>query len=109
MFTAESISTSPELYFSRVATGVSWAALYVDAVNMPVTWSSLPVARWAHVHVQAAAPFHSAITVFARKTPQPGINNFLVGSLASLYLWGRPLFLSEVRSSSLYPAHNRVL
>jgi hypothetical protein len=41
VFTAESISTSPELYFSRVATGVSWAALYVDAVNMPVMWSSL--------------------------------------------------------------------
>ena len=90
--------TSPELYLSGVSAGVGWASLHVDAVGSPVRWSSLPVGRWAHVHLQAHAPFHTAVTLFARKT---GAGTGLAGSLASVYLWGRPLLPTELQVVAL--------
>jgi hypothetical protein len=91
-------SNSAELYLSRASVGIGWASLHVDAVALPMDWSSLPVGGWAHVHLQAHWAFHTAITLFARKA---GAGTGLAGALASVYLWGRVLLPTELQLVAL--------
>ncbi|KAK3238034.1 hypothetical protein CYMTET_51927 [Cymbomonas tetramitiformis] len=86
-------------YFSNSAQGSIWANLYIDAATQRISWNSLPVDTWAHVHLETVTRFEDNINFMSRTasgdTDYPPYG-CLKGSLATVYLWDRQLSQSEI-------------
>eukprot|EP00854_Cymbomonas_tetramitiformis_P007638 gene7638-9097_t len=70
-----------------------WESLYIDAVQVPLEWSSMPEDQWTHFHLETATPIDDALVLMCTKT---GVNCFH-GSIAEYYLWNNTVSLEHLQ------------
>ncbi|KAK3277947.1 hypothetical protein CYMTET_14083 [Cymbomonas tetramitiformis] len=85
-------------FFSSSSIGSDWAEIYVDGQPADLSFGSIPLGRWAHLHIVSSRPFKDDMTLMARSTggdDQYSLN-CLRGRVSEAYVWDRVLSAEEV-------------
>ncbi|KAK3287837.1 hypothetical protein CYMTET_4673 [Cymbomonas tetramitiformis] len=81
----------PEGLFSTSTSGLLWERLFVDGVSMEVSFESLPIGVWTHLHFEAHHAFSDDLNFMSHVVE--GDVDYHVGNLkgllAEVYLWDR--------------------
>ncbi|KAK3285785.1 hypothetical protein CYMTET_6625 [Cymbomonas tetramitiformis] len=108
--------------FSNRRVGELWQTLYVDGTVSELTWSSIPIGQWVHVHAETVHVFKDDMNFMSATTTNsyynvnythsqdmfiPQGSGCLTGRLASVYFWDR--LLSQDDFTNILQGFNEVL
>ncbi|KAK3243747.1 hypothetical protein CYMTET_46618 [Cymbomonas tetramitiformis] len=88
---------SNEAYFSSGTIGLAWQHLYIDGIRATISWDSIPVGRWANVHLEVFDRYVFTDDVNFMAKVSGGVDSnveehgSLHGKLSEVYLWSAQL------------------
>ncbi|KAK3276205.1 hypothetical protein CYMTET_15709 [Cymbomonas tetramitiformis] len=87
-------------FFSSTGTGSLWSRLYVDATEVAVAWSSLPIGYWFHLHLESSVFFNTPMHIMSSKffswSNAAAPLGCLQGLTSDLAFWDRALTPDEL-------------